>query len=132
MEPNAVHRFRRLMVGVSGTDADAGLLDYAAMVARLGTATEVRFAHVLPPGADEVRARQEVEKAVRPHFAHVPAAVTRSFEVVTGPLLDRLLELTAEHETDLLFLGHRHDHPGRWALARRLSMKATCSIWMVR
>src|SRR5262245_34895018 len=121
MEPNAVHRFRRLMVGLSRTDTDAGLLAHAAMVARLGTAAEGRFDHVLPADTEETIARQEVEKEARSHFAHVPAAVTRSFDVVTGPLLDRLLELTAEHETDLLFLGYRRDHPGRWALARRLA-----------
>ncbi|HJZ57868.1 MAG TPA: universal stress protein [Gemmataceae bacterium] len=131
MEPDLMHRFRRLMVALSRTEFDAGLLAYAATVARLGTAAEVRFAHVLPPGADPDRVRVEMEKAVLPHFADVPGRVTRSFEAAPGPLLDRLLELTAEHETDLLFLGHRPDHPGSAALARRLAMKAACSIWMV-
>lgn len=33
-----MHRYRHLMVGLARTDADAGLIRYAAMVARLGTA----------------------------------------------------------------------------------------------
>ena len=46
----SVHRYRRLAVGLTRTATDTGLLRYAAMVARLGTAIEVRFVHVLPDG----------------------------------------------------------------------------------
>jgi nucleotide-binding universal stress UspA family protein len=121
------------MVGLARTEADAGLIAHAAMVARLGTATEVRFVHVLPAGSDTDadRTRQEIEENARGQFADVPVTVTRAFDVVSGSRLDRLLELTTQHETDLLFLGHQHDKADRGALARRLAMKAACSIWMV-
>ena len=46
-----MHCYRHLMSGLARTDADAGLIRYAAMVARLGTASEVRFVHVLPSSA---------------------------------------------------------------------------------
>ena len=132
-----MHRFRHLAVGLSRTAADAGLLRYAAMVARLGTVGEVRFAHVLPPPADPAaahdhdRTQEEVRAAVREHFTGVPDGVRLDYDVLKGPLLDRLLAYTAEQEVDLLLIGHRRDHPGRSALARRLAMKAPCSVWMV-
>src|SRR5262249_26807035 len=47
------------------------------------------------------------------------------------PLLDRLLAFSAEQEIDLLLVGHQRNHPGRYSLARRLTMKAPCSLWMV-
>jgi nucleotide-binding universal stress UspA family protein len=41
------------------------------------------------------------------------------------------LEFSVEQEVDLILLGHRPQHSGRRALARRLAMKAPCSVWMV-
>lgn len=122
-----MHRFRRLMVALSGTDTDAALLRYAASVVRLGSATEVHFLHVAPNATDAVR--REIEQVVRNNFTVVPDAVKLSIDVQSGPLFDRLLAYTAAKEVDLLFLGHRHS--GRLAVARRMAMKAPCSIWMV-
>jgi nucleotide-binding universal stress UspA family protein len=132
-----MHRFRNLMVGLARTDLDEQVLCYAAAVARLGTAQQVRFVHVLPgpmafplaEGYDQVL--EKLQSAVRGHFAGLPEAVQLSFEVLSGPLMDRLLAQAAERETDLFFVGHRQNQPGRRALARRLAMKAPCSIWMV-
>ena len=127
-----MQRFQKLAVGLARTDADTELLRYAAMLVRLGTVTEVRLIHVLPDGpvdVDTERVRGELAAAARAHFTGTPAALT--VDVLTGPLLDRLLAFTADHAIDLLVLGHRRSHPGRRALARRLAMKAPCSIWMV-
>lgn len=126
-----MHRFQRLAVGLTRTDTDAGLLEYAAMVARLGTATEVGFVHV-PSGVwDDEGLADELRAAAAKPFAGIAPEVKQTFDVLPGPLLDRLLAYISERKTDLLFLGHRRDHPGRWALARRLAMKAGCSVWMV-
>ena len=38
----------RIMVGLTGPEADPGLVAYAAMVARLGTAREIRFGRLVP------------------------------------------------------------------------------------
>jgi nucleotide-binding universal stress UspA family protein len=127
-----VERYRRLAVGLTRTATDPGLLRYAAMVARLGTAAEVRFVHVLPDGSHDTEAvREELRAAVRDHFAGVPESVATAFDVLPGPLTDRLLAYTADQKLDLLLLGHRRDHPGRWALARRMAKTAPCSVWMV-
>jgi nucleotide-binding universal stress UspA family protein len=132
-----MHRYRHLMVGLTNTDADSGLIRYAAFVAQLGTAREVRFVHVLPepddpataPDHDQVLAKLDAE--VRTHFIDVPASVRVACDVLKGPLIDRLLAYAAEQEVELLLVGHRRSHPGRWMLARRLAMKATCSVWLV-
>jgi nucleotide-binding universal stress UspA family protein len=53
------------------------------------------------------------------------------FDVLQGPLLDRFLEFAAEKQCDVAMVGHGAGHSGRKSLARRLAMKAPCSIWMV-
>lgn len=129
-----MHRFRRIAVALSRTDADPALLRYAAAVVCLGTAAEVRFVHVLPATAadtDAPRAGAELRAAAGGHFTNAPATAAPSFDVLRGPVLDQLLEYTAAHEIDLLLLGHRRDHPAARTLGRWLAMKATCSVWMV-
>ena len=132
-----MHRYRHLMVGLTRTGTDVDLIRYAALIARLGTATEVRFVHVLPsasgtaPAPSHDEALADVQGRVRDHFTGVAADVRVACDVLKGPLLDRLLAYAAEQEVDLLFVGHRHGHPGRSSLARRLAMKAPCSVWMV-
>ena len=132
-----MHRNRNLMIGLSRTDTDPGLVRYAAMVARLGTAEEAAFVHVAPArpdpatGPDREGLLDELWAEVREHFTDVPESVRAHCEVLEGPLLDRLLATAATSRADVLLIGHRRDHPGRWALARRLAMKATCSVWMV-
>ena len=125
-----MERFRRMMVGLTH---DIDLIRYAAMLARLDTAVEVRFVHVLPqqsPGHDS--ALQEIERQVAESFLNVPDSVKVYCDVLKGPLVDRLLSFAAEQEVDLILVGHRPDHPpGGGSLVRRLSMKAPCSVWIV-
>jgi nucleotide-binding universal stress UspA family protein len=125
------------MVALSRTETDAPLLRYAAMIARLGTASELRFVHVLPgrdvPAAAEKHedVLRQLEADVREHAQGVPGDTTTCCEVLHGPLTDQLLTYAADRHVDLMFVGHRRSHSGRRALARRLAMKAPCSIWMV-
>lgn len=130
-----MHRFRHLMVGLTRTDSDGGLLRYAARVAQLGTVHEVRFVHVLSPDLTTASAHDEaltaIQTAVSKDFAPSSPTLHVHFDVLKGPLVDRLLAYTAEQEADVLLLGHRKDHPNRYALARRLAMKAPCSVWLV-
>ncbi len=128
-----MHRYQHLMVALAHTDADAGLIRYAAMVAQLGTASEVRFVHVLPSSAahDHDRVLADLHAEVQPHFTGVPATAQVSYAVLTGPLMDGLLAFVAEEQADLLFVGHGLETPGRRTQARRLAMNAPCSVWIV-
>ena len=125
------------MVALSRTDQDAALIRYVAAVAHLGTAREVHFVHVMaeganvPPGSSHDQVLSELRATVRRHSKDMPDSVETTCEVLTGPLTDQLLALAAERQTGLLLLGHRIDPPGRKPLARRLAMKAPCSVWMV-
>jgi sulfate permease, SulP family len=130
-----MHRCRHLLVALPRTEADAGLITYAALLARLGAAVEVRFVHVLPVGDEAARKRDrilaEMEEEVREAFADVSETVQPYCNVLKGPLLDRLLEFAAEQQVDLIIVGHQPSRSGRRSLARRLAMKAPCSVWMV-
>jgi nucleotide-binding universal stress UspA family protein len=132
-----MHRYRHLMVALSRTETDPPLLRYAAMVARLGTANELRFVHVIPgraaPSPPDVHqeALRDLEASVHQHAHGIPGDTRVSCDVLHGPLTDQLLTHAADRHVDLLFVGHRRSHSGRKALARRLAMKAPCSVWMV-
>jgi len=129
-----MHRFQHLMVALLNDANDASLLNYAAAVARLSSAKEVRFVHVLPSfGSTDAhdQALRKMKQAVAEDFKEVPREVALAFDVLKGPLTDRLLSHVAEQETDLLLAGHRPGTETRSSLVRRLAMKAPCSIWMV-
>lgn len=140
-----MHRYKTLMVGLARTPADAGLIRYAAMVARLGTASDVRFVHVLPSAAnpavahdrepsvahDHDRALADMHAEVQSSFGGVGETIKVSYDVLRGTLVDQLLVCAAEKHVDLLLLGHSPDTRRRRSLARRMAMKAPCSVWMV-
>ena len=132
-----MHRYRNLMVGLGRTNADAELVRYVAMVTELGTAERVGCVHVLPSSAatprdgDYNRVRADLQASVESSGLHWPASVEVSYDVLYGPLMDQLLTYTAERQVDVLFAGHGVKTPRRGTLARRLAMKAPCSVWMV-
>lgn len=128
-----MHRDKTLTVALDRTKEDAGLCAYAAMAAKWQGAGKIIFVHVLPNSAvagDLERVRAELEAQAKPHLAGMPASVKMSYEVLGGPLMDQLLAFVAEKKTDVLLVGHGRKTPGRRALARRLAMKAPCSVWM--
>jgi nucleotide-binding universal stress UspA family protein len=117
---------------MSRSASDAGTLRYAALIGRLCAAESVRLVHVLP-GAEDTReaALAELKQLAAIHLANLPDSTKLSCDVLTGPLTDRLLAYLAEQQVDLAVVGHKQQTPGRRAIARRLAMKAPCSVWMV-
>ena len=132
-----MHRFRRMAVGLARNEDDAALIRYAALVCGLGTVEEVSFVHVLsrasgpmPMVLDHAQVHSELLRTVQEHFTPRPD-VRVTCDVLDGPLTDQILAHTAQQQADLLLVGHGRGHSGRRALARRLAMKAPCSVWMV-
>jgi len=127
-----MHQYRNFMVALAGTDEDAGLIHHATSLVRLG-AQEIHFVHVVaaPSCRNYDPTPEQMRAAVDRYSAGMPASVQVSYDVLIGPLTDQLLAYAAEKQIDLLLLGHRLDPPGRKPLARRLAMKAPCSVWMV-
>lgn len=126
-----MHRFVRLMVCLRGSETDPELIRYAAMIARLGTVREAHFLHDVPPrDGDPDPSGAECQAMVAREFTDIPEGVTSSQEVLRGPLLDVVLTEASEREIDLILVGHRKNRPRRRSIARRLAMKAPCSVWM--
>lgn len=133
--------FRRWMVALSRTESDAGLLQYAAALLRHWDSCEVHCVHVAPdvthdgsepqPVAAEGPDSKEFQASVLAQLGGLGDQIRISFHLLRGVRLDGLLHFSAEHAVDLVLLGHRHGRSGRRSLARRLAMKAPCSVWMV-
>lgn len=124
-------RFRHFAVALANDDTDAGLIAYAARVAAIHPPAVVDFIHVVPAQPQGGNLSQSLKERVDQHFVGVPGSPKVYCDVRHGPLLDQLLLGVAEHQSDVLFVGHRRAQPGRRALARRLAMKAPCSVWLV-
>lgn len=135
-----MHPFQNIMIGLAGTDQDGELIRYSAMLAGLAGVREMHFVHVLPHQSiysnTEVstsydHAVELIRDSVAEHLGDAPRQTAISYHVLSGDRVDRLLEFAAEHENDLVIVGHRKSQSGRRSLARRLAMKAPCSVWMV-
>jgi sulfate permease, SulP family len=113
----AYHRtvfpFRRLLVALAGRESDAGLLRYAAMLDRVLAVEETVCLHVTDPE--------------KPAPQALPPGCT---EAVAGDVLDSVLAAAVAHRTDAILVGHASGRRRR-SLARRLALKAPCSVWMV-
>jgi nucleotide-binding universal stress UspA family protein len=128
------------MIGLAGTEQDGELIRYSAMLAGLAGVREMHFVHVLPHqpvhssrevGPSYDSAVELIRGSVAEHLGDAPWQTAISYHVLSGDRVDRLLEFAAEHENDLVVVGHRKSQSGRRSLARRLAMKAPCSVWMV-
>lgn len=114
--------FRRILVALSGRDTDRGLLRYAAMLNRILAGAEILCLHVAFEGDCTDLGRQ---------FASGVADLLPNgrSEVVGGDVLDSVLAVATAQNSDLILLGHSSGRRRR-SLARRLSMKAPCSVWI--
>jgi nucleotide-binding universal stress UspA family protein len=128
-------RFQRVTVPLSLSPADAGLLEYAAMVARLGTSREFRFVHVVTPGGAATTASADLTALlgdlVGKHFGQPADGLAVSSHVVVGSRVDQIVEFSIAHQADLILLGHRKARSGRRSLAQRLAMITPASVWLV-
>jgi SulP family sulfate permease len=114
--------FRRMLVALAGREADQGLLRYAAMLRGHLSGLETLCLHVTEDG-DVEKLKCQLEQRI-PEF--LPGV---RCHVVRGDLLDSVLDLSASLAADLILLGHSRQSRG--PLARRLAMKAPCSVWIV-
>jgi len=121
--------FRRVLVALAGTETDAGLLDYAAMVGDRSSGVEFLCVHVAPSPQALDLALPLRERALR-RLRNEARSNSATCQFVLGEREDRLLEIAVEYQADVILLGHRRDRSGRRSLARRLAMKAPCTIWM--
>jgi nucleotide-binding universal stress UspA family protein len=130
-------RFRRPLVALSLTGPDRDLLHYAAVAFGPDPSLAVRFLHVLPPVAGGVAGEGKLEgvrNTVRAALEeHAPALVRNAILDVRedAARVDGVLRAAAEHDSDVVMLGHRRARSGRRSLARRLALMAPSSVWLV-
>ncbi len=127
--------FRRVLIAVGAGESDMELMRYARVLVALSPGVECRFLHVMGwPGRSSnsespvthAKARRWLEDAVAGNFAMEGAGC----QVMHGNLVDSVLETAVEFAADLILVGHASGKSGRRAFARRLAMKAPCSVWM--
>jgi len=125
--------FRRVLVAVDLEDPE--IVSYARILPRLSPDVECRFLHVLgwpgrspaeKPHLTHSQALQKLQQVVSSCYGGTNAIC----QVLHGTVIDQLLETAAETVTDLILVGHKSEHSQRRSLARRLAMKAPCSVWM--
>ena len=121
--------FRRVLVALAGTETDAGLLDYAAMLGEHSSGTEFLCVHIAPSEPALRRVLPLRERALK-LLADEGRANSVICEFVQGDREDLLLEIAAEHRADVMLLGHRRDRSGLRSLARRMAMEAPCAVWL--
>lgn len=127
-----MQRLQRMLIGLANTPADDNLLRYAASIVRLGATRELRFVHVASPHDTAVHesAATHMRAAVLQSFGPIPPELPVHFDVLKGPVEDRLLATALEQEIGVILIGHGITRCGRKSLGRRLAMKAPCSVWL--
>lgn len=130
--------FTNVTVPLAMTGEDAGLLRYAAHLAKLGIGKEFNFVHVITPhdqNRQDNSAKaliKEMEQAVRNYFDNSLKQIEVNFQAMEGTSrMDELVQFSLAGQSDLILLGHRKSRTGQRSLARRLAMITGCSVWMV-
>lgn len=130
-------RFQSIAVGLNDPNGNQSLIRFATMICGLGPVRRIQFLHVLPSGnhPDKPQVHDQVQKELQDNVFKCLGEIDRKIDVscvvLNGPLLDRYLSHVAEHNIDLIIVGHGPDSGRRRTLARRLAMKAPCSVAMV-
>ena len=126
--------YRVMLVALACDESDRTLLAYAAGLARAWPDAAVHLVHVLPsppPSSRSADAARTRLLASLPADLIAAAAGRTTCSVEQGDRLDALLRFAVAEKIDLILLGHRRESRGRRSTARRLAMKAPCSIWVV-
>jgi nucleotide-binding universal stress UspA family protein len=120
--------YTKALLALPLTDAASGLIEYTAFLSRLGIVHEIEVVHVVTEGTAELgRVESEMKSAVGDQL---PSSRV-SFHALEGDRTDKILQFSAERQTELVLLGHRRSRNPRRSLLRRLAMKAPCSVWLV-
>jgi sulfate permease, SulP family len=124
--------FRRVTIAVADPDRSADeLIRYARMLMAVAPAdVSFRFVHVMGRLVSTTH-RATLDALTRAAARHLGSEVAWECHVRRGDRIDQVLHDVAEWGSDLLVIGHRKRARGRRSMARRLAMKAPCSLWLV-
>ena len=127
----AIEPFRRVTVAIADPGfAESGdeLIRYARMLtAVVAPNASFRFVHVMGRLVSGTH-RAALETLTRAAARHLGSEAAWECHVRRGDRIDQVLHDVAEWGSDLLVIGHRKRARGRRSTARRLAMKAPCSL----
>jgi len=119
-----MERIEQIVVALGSPEGDASLVEYAALLARLTGAAEVRCVHVADASAPAAPLRERMRAHVAAAFGETPGSV--ECDVLHGDLTDRLLEYVTEFQAGLVLIGSK-----KHTLGARLAMVAPCSVGVI-
>ena len=119
----SVPPFRNLLVALPDPSINDGLLAYAAVLRAMFPGMEVRCIQVTQD-SNSGNLQQVLTSTVAQSMPGVDC------QVVTGDPLDEILEAAADRKVDVILIA-LNARDRRRSLARRLAMKASCSVWIV-
>ena len=123
--------FRRVLVAVDLDTPRPEIVSYARVLSRLSSDVECRFVHVLAwPARSAMATYSQTLDRLKNLVAQDYGGQSAVCQVLHGNLIDQLLATAAETGADLILVGHQAGHSKRRSTARRLAMKAPCSVWM--
>ena len=123
-------RYKRILICIGNPDIDTTMLDYAETVIRLADSLEVHLLHVRPdqdiPPNEVAFDKEFLQDLAAKHLSDCKS--DRIFcEVVSGAPLVEILRYMYDKDVDLVVIGGRNpEHES--VLARRVTMKSTCSV----
>ena len=124
--------YRRALVALSLGNADFDLVDYGAMLCCVNGIGELDLVHVAEQRAPELeRIWNERKQAFAERLPDHVRSNRLFHHLLEGDRTDKLLEFSAERQSDVILLGQSAGHNQRRSLARRLAMNALCSVWLI-
>jgi sulfate permease, SulP family len=122
--------FHSCILPLVGDASDDTLLRHAAMLATQGVVERIHVLHFGRDRSPELPIA-DVEEHLPAELAALRAGARLTLRTAHGEPLDVLLGAAIEHSVDVILAGGRHGRFARRSLARRLAMKAPCSVWMI-
>jgi SulP family sulfate permease len=120
--------FHNFLVGLSGTDVDGDLIRYASEVARILKPAKIDFVHVR---SGDGPTRETIFHELDKNPGELLSEIRVGTNIRSGRPPDELIKFAVARKTDLILVGRRKGPDGSRSLARRLTMNAPCSVWMV-
>jgi SulP family sulfate permease len=113
---NSQFPFRSLLVPLSSSGSASER--YLGKIREADPSIEIKYAQVVPEGS-------------HPKPLSINGIPADCILPVRGDVLDEVLALAADLKPDLLLLDENFTRDSHRSLARRLAMKAPCSVWML-
>jgi len=131
-----MHSLELMAVGLTATEHDAHLLEYARMLAERGIVKKLDLVHVadepaMAPSEFE-KVKNDLEALAARSLDGIHATVQTSLRILAGPREDILCGFLERERHGVVLLGHNVERSsGKRSLARRLAMISPACVWVI-